>query len=702
MGGAELTSHAVHRVLANGERPSQSDLWPPARFSYTVRESTLTLAFGCVQPAGLGRSEHGWSRSRSRSREGWPMTDRSNSAIRLVGVAGRDHHRSAAVGLPAGTSRAATTAQPWECAGSDLGVIGAVIERIAVGSDLRAVLGDVISLCSRTTACRGALIYLWDELTEELVVQAATEEFCFAVGVVRLCLGQGLTGWSAMTRQTGMISDRPTLDPRFIAVPELDDDVYQSCLTVPLITRCGRLMGVITLQSDRPAAFNDDVVGLVRKIATLVADAVRVVELDRQVGERDESLRQLAEVASIHEAKVSNAHRLYRLARAAKELMRSDLGTIVVFDAERLSMRTATWCTDEPVTMQQQPVPLDAEWARYLYGGPASAFCITEASAFHALVGGTQTFSTCFVSPIVVSGEPIGLVCSLFKDGASLSDAKERDLVTLARIAAPTLAEGQGRRADRGHSSAQHLFQLLRRGDVESARVHQLVRELGLPSGEPLVVLECTGGASSDPTATLDVLRDSVLETFPAALVDVGPTTLTALLPHRGVADETALARIVEKAVRGAPEHIGIGCSDPARTLSEYSDRLHQASVAATVSRAANPAGVLVNYRDLGADRLLWSAAMHPYSGNHTSPIESLVAYDRERGTELLSTLETYLSLGASVHRAASVLFLHRNSLRKRLDRISELTGLRLDDEPAAWFHVMLEIRLHKLRESMH
>jgi len=100
---------------------------------------------------------------------------------------------------------------------------------------MRSVLGDVIDLCSRTTSCRGALIYLWDEPNEELVVQAATADFSFAVGVVRLRLGQGLTGWSAMTRQPGVIADHPALDPRFISIPELDDDVYQSCLTVPLI-----------------------------------------------------------------------------------------------------------------------------------------------------------------------------------------------------------------------------------------------------------------------------------------------------------------------------------------------------------------------------------------------------------------------------------------------------------------------------------
>lgn len=629
------------------------------------------------------------------------MSDRSNAAIRLVEVAGRNHYRPSVAGPSTGASPAANTARSGGRPANGLGVLSAIMERIACGSDIRAVLADVIDLCSRTTACRGALIYLWDEPNKELVVQAATEDFSFAVDVVRLRLGQGLTGWSAMTRQTGVISDHPTLDPRFLAIPELDDNVYRSCLTIPLVARCGRLMGVITLHSDQPASFDAEVVGQVRMIASLVADAVRAVDLQSQVGERDESLRLLAEAASVHEEAISTTHRLYKMSQAAKDLMRSDLGAIVVFDSECLTLRIASWCTDEPVAMQQRPVPMDAEWAQYLHGR-ASAYRVTETSAFRTIVSGARTFSTCFVSPIIMSGEPIGLVCSLFKVGAELTEAKERDLTTLARIAGPAVTEDRDRRSDPGFSSAQRLFHLLRTGDTESAVVHQVVRELGLLTTEPLMVLECTGGASADPTATLDVMRDTLLETFPRALVDIGPNTLTALLPHRGTASRTALARIVPKIVRSAPEPIGIGCSEPTRKLSDYADRMNQARVAATVSRAANPAGMLVNYRDLGADRFLWSIAMLPDTASHTSPIEKLVEYDRERGTELLSTLETYLSLGASLHRAASELFLHRNSLRKRLDRISELTGLRLDDDPAAWFQVLLEIRLYKLRESMH
>ena len=55
-------------------------------------------------------------------------------------------------------------------------------------------------------------------------------------------------------------------------------------------------------------------------------------------------------------------------------------------------------------------------------------------------------------------------------------------------------------------------------------------------------------------------------------------------------------------------------------------------------------------------------------------------AYDREHQGDLVETLAVYLQHGGNATRAAEALFLHRNSLRYRLARISALTGLDLDD----------------------
>ncbi len=55
-----------------------------------------------------------------------------------------------------------------------------------------------------------------------------------------------------------------------------------------------------------------------------------------------------------------------------------------------------------------------------------------------------------------------------------------------------------------------------------------------------------------------------------------------------------------------------------------------------------------------------------------------LAVADAEHGTELLLTLESYLAAAYSVSETAAVLYVHRNTLRKRLARIEALTDLDL------------------------
>lgn len=52
-----------------------------------------------------------------------------------------------------------------------------------------------------------------------------------------------------------------------------------------------------------------------------------------------------------------------------------------------------------------------------------------------------------------------------------------------------------------------------------------------------------------------------------------------------------------------------------------------------------------------------------------------LIEYDREQGTELVRTLQTYLECDRSPSRAADLLFIHTQTVNYRIARIQELTG---------------------------
>lgn len=78
-------------------------------------------------------------------------------------------------------------------------------------------------------------------------------------------------------------------------------------------------------------------------------------------------------------------------------------------------------------------------------------------------------------------------------------------------------------------------------------------------------------------------------------------------------------------------------------------------------------------------DRLARSPDLRPFA----ELVEPLAVHDRERRSDLIRTLRVYFAAGSNASEAADRLFLHRNSLLYRLDRIQKLTGLNLKDPDA-------------------
>ena len=73
-------------------------------------------------------------------------------------------------------------------------------------------------------------------------------------------------------------------------------------------------------------------------------------------------------------------------------------------------------------------------------------------------------------------------------------------------------------------------------------------------------------------------------------------------------------------------------------------------------------------------------SALEPF-GALISPLQE---HDRARGSDLVRTLKTYFVTGTNASEAADRLFLHRNSMIYRLERIQNLTGLDLKDNRVA------------------
>ena len=105
-----------------------------------------------------------------------------------------------------------------------------------------------------------------------------------------------------------------------------------------------------------------------------------------------------------------------------------------------------------------------------------------------------------------------------------------------------------------------------------------------------------------------------------------------------------------------------------------------------------------MGYGDLGVKRLLYLMIDHPELERFCEEIiEPLESYDEEWESELVPSLRIYLAEGANLNSAARALFIHRHTLRYRLEQIAEILKVDIDSQ-----EVLLNLQIaFQIRDMM-
>ena len=130
--------------------------------------------------------------------------------------------------------------------------------------------------------------------------------------------------------------------------------------------------------------------------------------------------------------------------------------------------------------------------------------------------------------------------------------------------------------------------------------------------------------------------------------------------------------------------------SQPCRELARYPVAYRQAREALELGIRLFGEGRVVRSDDLGSYRFV-PALVESGLRAETEYVQVSKLPD-----ELLRTLEAYLDSGGNTALAAKQLFLHRNTLRQRLERIS--TSLQIDvSVPQRWLALQLAIKTARM-----
>jgi sugar diacid utilization regulator/GAF domain-containing protein len=221
---------------------------------------------------------------------------------------------------------------------------------------------------------------------------------------------------------------------------------------------------------------------------------------------------------------------------------------------------------------------------------------------------------------------------------------------------------------------------------LDARRVVCLVRARGLDANLPSIEA-LTAAIGSD-----DLLRTRVAGSL-VALLDV----------PAGVEDEGAWATGRMREVIGAIEardDLLVATSGARDEGRQIADALLEAKqvMRCVEGHLTGPGDHVVSAEELGAGRLFLAMADPAEARSFAETVVGrLSASDDERSGDLLETLDVFLSTACSARRSAQVLDVHENTIRYRVARIEELTGLAIATDADAQLTAHLALSVFRI-----
>ncbi len=563
-----------------------------------------------------------------------------------------------------------------------------VIKLVSSPLELEPMLQGVVDLATEVTGCHACFIYLLEG--SRLTIRAASPVFSEAVGKVQFSIDEGLTGWVARHCTPEFIRDQAMKDPRMKYVPLLQEHRFQSMAAVPILSRAGETIGVIVLHTEAPHEFDDSMLKLLVHIASLVSGAIENAQLYGQERRRVDALTGLSELAQ-------------RVSDASGTL---DLATVLATGSRRLLK--ADIC-------QLLRLGPDGDTFELLASVPESLGPPAVGSASQlmlaALEGGrgqpsagplwpSAEVTDLLVTPMAAGSERVGLLCAASLGERTFGEDDTEICCAVANLGAMAIRRLELIEGLTNANIIKDLFEALAAGATSFAAAKAAEVRCDLTTQYLMLCAEPSGGREQSSGAwrlAAEDLGRGLAELVPRCAIEAGPGPVRALLSFGQARRQSVEALLPEFRELGQRTGAAIGVSEPRESPGDAPGAYREARDAATIAQALLRDGGAIAYSQVGAYRyLVQIGADDAPRDRMRAAVDRLIAYDLKRRTALLDTLERYLSERRSVIESARALFIHPNTLRQRLGRIEELTGLNFDEDDLLSLELAIKLaRLH-------
>ena len=526
-----------------------------------------------------------------------------------------------------------------------------IVSTVGSSLDLDEVMGAVVRLLSDASAVHACFVYLIED--DRLVLRAACEPYTDLVGEITLEKG---IAWWAVEHGEPAFTQNAIDDPRNEFVSELEEEKFQSLLSVPISGR-DTVIGAISMHTEAPREFTAEEVELLTSTASLVGGAIENARLYEETRQRVGELEHLTELAETLARAQQLGEVLTAVADRTRQLLHSRSCHVYMLDggSEELRLRASA-------------------------PGGEEARAVIRLSELGPLARSGRSASVAV--PIVADDELLGLITAEGTTEVDLARAAANQ--TAVAIKKIELIERLTEK-----NLIKDFFEQLAGGNVLGA-VEGRAARLRCDFDRTYVVVEV---APPD-----EAVEKAIAAAAPGSLFDHRDDSSRALLrvPSAG---EAALVERIQAVHAEIGSAASIGISNPCAGAPSFQAGFEEAGHALLGSVIRGTPGVMT-YEELGPYKYLLRMSLDSTVRDSQRDLVGKIAeYDRQRQTSLLKTLEEFLRRRGNISATAEALYVHPNTLRQRLRRIQELSGLDLRKED--WLLIEIAVKMVKLDEAL-
>jgi signal transduction protein with GAF and PtsI domain len=320
----------------------------------------------------------------------------------------------------------------------ELRILHEVAKDISSNLELRELLNRIVAMIMNFVTADSCLIYLYDRQNDELILTASSKAKEKSIGLVKLKIGEGVTGWAAKEKRPVVLPKEAYKDQRFKTFTSLEEDKYQAFMSIPILSK-DEVIGVMNVRNVEAHNYPEHQVNLLFTVSRYLGSAIHNAIIYEEVTRKAKQLDLLSEVSRTIVSDHYLKEILQLIVAMTAKVMDSQICSIMLLDEKRneLFIAATQSLSQEYLSKPNLKVGQSVSGKVVLEKRPTTVLDVTKEPGYmYPEVARQEGIVSLLSVPMMVKDRAIGVINSYTKSEHKFKQEEISILQTVANQAA--------------------------------------------------------------------------------------------------------------------------------------------------------------------------------------------------------------------------------------------------------------------------